>query len=274
MKEEGDGDFEKDLRRKSLRDRTVKYSITIISLLGFLATWWILAIIANSVYLPAPDAVANAFWVAITEGDPVTGLTMGEHVTASLWRFAWGFAIALLLAIPLGLFMGFSKYADYFGKPVVEVFRPIPPLAWAPLLLVMLSIFWGPVITIFIGVFFPILSNVAFGVRSVDPLLYDVAKTQGARKIDLFTKVVFPFTIPFLMTGIRIGLGIGWMCIVAAEFIASTGGGVGALILTTANISFYEFTYAGIVMIAILGLATTEASRYLERRVSLWMGME
>ncbi|HSV42002.1 MAG TPA: ABC transporter permease subunit, partial [Methanomassiliicoccales archaeon] len=110
------------------------------------------------------------------------------------------------------------------------------------------------------------------GVKSVEPQLIDAAKTLGGSRSDIFAKVVFPYSIPFLMTGIRIGLGIGWMCIVAAEMIGAKGGGVGLYILNQANIGRYEFMFAGMVVIAALGLITTEAAGYIERKVSDRMG--
>ena len=106
---------------------------------------------------------------------------------------------------------------------------------------------------------------------SVEPQLIDAAET-GASKSDLFAKVVFPYTVPYLMTGIRIGLGIGWMCIVAAEMIGARGGGVGIYILTRATVGRYDYMFAGMVVIAALGLLTVEAASYVERRVSKWMG--
>jgi NitT/TauT family transport system permease protein len=170
--------------------------------------------------------------------------------------------------------MGFSKVADTFGRTIVEIFRPIPPIAWAPFFFIVAGVFWGPIMPVFLGVFFPVLSNVIFGVKSVDPLLLDVAKTQGASKPTLFRKVILPSTIPYLMTGIRIGLGIGWMCIVAAEMIVAQGGGVGLYISQMSLVGKYDYMFAGMVVIAILGILTMELSGYIERRVSRRMGMK
>jgi len=112
-----------------------------------------------------------------------------------------------------------------------------------------------------------------FGVKSVEPTLMDAAKTLGAGKLKIFTKVVFPYTIPYMMTGVTVGLGIGWMCIVAAEMIGAQGGGIGAIINSNSTIGRYDFMFAGMVMIAILGIATTAISKFVEKRVSTWMGM-
>jgi len=170
--------------------------------------------------------------------------------------------------------MGFSKRADEFSKPIVEIFRPIPPIAWAPILVIAMGVILGPIVVVFVGVFFPLLSNVIFGVKSIDPLLTDAARTLGAKRTDLFSKVILPSTVPYMMTGIRIGLGIGWMCIVAAEFIAAVGGGVGQYIIFKTQVGRYDQVFAALIVIAILGLMTTEFSGYIEKKVSKWMGLK
>lgn len=261
-------------KREEYRNRTRTALITICSLVAFVAVWWALSIILEVEYLPPPDVVLEAFIQSFTQIDPITGRTMWDNIYASLRRVVLGFVVAFLLALPMGLVMGFSKLAEEAGRPIVEVFRPIPPLAWAPLLIVALGILWGPVIVVFVGVFFPLLSNTIFGVKNVDPSLLDAARTLGATRGVLFQKVILPATLPFLMTGVRIGLGVGWMCIVAAEFIAAAGGGVGYYILIQSNVGRYEYVFAGLAVIAILGLATTELSGYVEKRVSKWMGMK
>ncbi len=249
--------------------------IILISLATFVAVWWGLSIVLDTKYLPAPDIVAEAFIKSFTKVDLATGRTMWDNIGASLERVLLGFGLAFVTALPLGLLMGSSRLSEKFGKPIVEIFRPIPPIAWAPLLVVAMGIFLGPVVVVFIGVFFPLLSNVMFGVKKVDPNLMDAAKTLGAKKSTLFTKVIFPSTVPYLMTGIRIGLGVGWMCIVAAEFIAAKGGGVGYYILLwSQGIGRYENVFAGLIVVAILGLLTTELSGYIEKKVSEWMGMK
>lgn len=248
--------------------------IVVISLVVFILAWWALSTAFPSEYFPTPYDVGVAFIDSFQNPDPNTGVTMWQHMSQSLVRFLWGFALASVLALPIGLLMGFSNVAETFGKPIVEIFRPIPPIAWAPFFFIVAGIFWGPVMPVFLGVFFPILLNVIFGVKSVDPLLLDAARTQGANKPTLFSKVILPSTIPYLMTGIRIGLGIGWMCIVASEMIVAIGGGVGLYIRVMADVGRYDYMFAGMVVIAILGILTTGLSGYIERRVSRRMGMK
>jgi len=257
--------FNKPLIKNSL--------VTIVSLAMFVITWWIVAILADLVYLPSPPRVVDALIDSFVYEDPNLGVTMWQNIWASLQRFGLGFVLAFLVAVPLGLVMGFSKIFNLFAKPVVEVFRPIPPIAWVPFFIAIFFYFWGPVMVIFIGVLFPLLSNIVFGVKSVEPILLDAARTQGASRFQIFTKVVFPYTIPFLITGIRIGMGIGWMCIVAAEMIGGVGGGIGFYINLQASLGLYTNMFAGMIVIAILGLMTTGIMQYLENVTNRRMGI-
>lgn len=230
---------------------------------------------ASSEYIPYPLDVLRALYESFTQPDPFTQLYMTSHIYASLKRMFFGFALALVTAVPLGLLMGRSQNAEAFGKPIVEMFRPIPPLAWVPVFLIALKLFWGPIAIVFLGIFFPMLLNVSFGARSVDPVLIDAARTLGARRGAIFAKVVLPSTLPYMMTGIKVGLGVGWMCIVAAEMLGAVGGGVGLYIYNMAfQGALYDFMYAGMMVIGLLSVMTTGVAEMLERRLSRWMGMK
>ena len=254
------------------KGRFKDYLVMVFSVVMFLITWSLLSLWLNTVYLPGPVEVAQAFFESFTTPDPATGFTMWRNIFASLTRFLEGFALAFIIALPIGLLMGYFRYADDIGRPIVEMFRPIPPIAWVPFFLIILGSFWGPIWIVFLGAFFPILSNIIFGVRSVDPTLLDAAKTLGAGKLTIFSKVVLPSTIPFIAAGVTIGLGIAWMCIAAAEMLGAEGGGVGSYIRVQSDLSNYAFMFAGIVVIAILGIITVGSARLLERQVSPWRG--
>jgi NitT/TauT family transport system permease protein len=226
-------------------------------------------------YVPGPGPVAEAFFSSFV--DPVPGLDytrMGDMIASSLIRVFWGFLLAVLVALPLGMAMGSFRTFEAMGKPIVEMFRPIPPLAWVPIFLMVFKSFWGPISIVFVGVFFPVLLNVVFGVKSVDQKLMDAARTLGANRLALFTKVVIPTIIPYMMTGIKVGLGVGWMCIVAAEMMPIQGGtGVGYYVWLSADLGRYEFTYAAMLVIGLLSILTTGVAELIEKRVSRWMGM-
>jgi NitT/TauT family transport system permease protein len=254
--------------------------LSILSLTAFVGSWWALhqyfvqqgSIFAE--YLPSPGSVWDALWGLLAKPDPYVGVYILDHIAASLERITLGFALALALALPAGLLMGRLRGSHAVGRPIVEVFRPIPPLAWIPIFLIIFGVFWGPVAIVFLGIFFPVLFNVMFGAKSVDPTLVDAAKTLGASRATVFEKIVFPYTIPYLMTGIKVGLGIGWMCIVAAEMVAAKGGGIGYFILAMADFSAYEEMYAGMVIIGVLSVLTTGVAALVESFVYKRMGMD
>lgn len=225
-------------------------------------------------YIPYPGDVIAAFLGSFVHPDPASGLLMSSHIIASLKRILFGFVISLVLAVPIGLLMGRSSGAAAVGRPIVELFRPIPPLAWIPLFMVMFGLVWGPIGIVFLGIFFPILLNVIFGARSVEPVIVDAARTLGASRGDIFLKVVLPSTLPYLMTGIKVGLGIGWMCIVAAEMLGAVGGGVGYYIFAMATIGKYDLMFGGMLVIGLLSVLTTGVSGVFERWVYRWMGMK
>jgi len=187
-----------------------------------------------------------------------------------------GYAIALVIGFPAGLLMGSYWSADALGRPILEMFRPIPPLAWVPVFVFVFGALWGPVGIVFLGAFFPILINVMFGVKSVDPSLVDAARTLGARRRDIFVKVTMPTTIPYLMTGLKVGIGIAWMCIVAAEAIGLRGGaGLGYYIsLSSLQFGLWPQTYATMIVIGILSMVTTGLASLLEQRFYKWSGMK
>ena len=243
------------------------------SIVIFIVAWYFVAIWQDTLYLPGPAKVWDALVSSFTEEDAIFGTTMTQNIWASLKRFGVGYLIAFVIGVPLGLLMGFSRLFEIFTKPIVEVLRPIPPIAWVPILFVVFSYVWGPVLAITLGAVFPIITSVSFGVKSVDPIYYDAAKTQGASRFQIFSKVVVPFTLPYMMTGVRIGLGVAWMCIVASEMIMAIGGGVGYYIWYYASNGPYEFAYAGIIVLAVLGLVTVGLAEYIEKYISKSRGM-
>lgn len=258
-----------------LRKNIWRISFGTLSLVIFVEVWYLLAAwdhMSGAIAISYPKDVfedlINSF------SDPgFRGYLMQEEIFASLNRLFLGFLLAIIIALPLGLGMGFSATAMAASRPIIEILRPIPPLAWLPVFLLLFGNMIGPIMIVFIGIFFPVLLAVIFGVKSVPKELIDASRTLGATKMGVFTKVVFPSTVPFLMNGIYIGLGVGWMCIVAAEMLGVEGGGLGARLWDSKNSFNYESMYASIIMLGLLGLLTTEIARNLSNRVREWMGM-
>lgn len=260
------------LSQKKNRDRLIYLGISILAIIVFLFIWDIYAQTQNKAYLPRPYNVFKALYLSFFNED-FTGHVMGDHIIASLIIIIYGFVIAFILAVPIGLIMGWSKYVHSAGSPLVELIRPIPPIAWIPFAIVFFDPPWDATFIIFLGVFFPVLLNTIFGVKRLDPILIDAAKTLGVTRRNMLQKVIFPATIPTLMTGVRIGLGIGWMCMVAAEMVGVSEGGVGFYILAMAQVGRFEEMFAGMIVIGILGFLTVGGASYIERRVSKWMGL-
>lgn len=173
----------------------------------------------------------------------------------SLLRVLLGFLVATVIAVPLGVAMGWLPEISYIVDPIVEVIRPIPPIAWIGLALLWFGIgINSAIFLVFIGAFFPILLNTISGVRNVEKRLIEVAYTFGANDWNVLQKVVLPAASPTIYTGLRVGMGIGWMCVVAAEMIAVRFG-LGNMILEGSNLLQTDVVMVGMLTIGLLGLA-------------------
>jgi ABC-type nitrate/sulfonate/bicarbonate transport system permease component len=221
--------------------------------------------------LPSPLAVVAAFGELIFTGMP-PGHTLPYHLLMSLYRVALGFFIAAALAVPLGILMGWSQRLQYLVSPLVEMVRPVPPLAWIPI-----SILWfgigvkSAAFIIFLGAFFPILLNTMAGVQSIPKILLEAARTLGADQRNLLTKVLLPGALPSIFVGLRIGLGIGWMTLVAAEFTGvKSGYGLGYMIMTARDIQRSDEIIAGMVVIGLTGLLIDALIRKAESKLLPW----
>jgi NitT/TauT family transport system permease protein len=249
--------------------------IATVSILTLLLVWWFVSLALRNPALPTPIEVFEALIYLFTVGDTMSSLTMWDNMSISLQRFAVGFLMAFVLAVPLGLVLGSSPKLNEFATPIYELIRPIAPIAWAPIFLFMFGARTSPSMVVAIGIFFPLLTNTIFGVTKIDPSHVDAAKTLGANGLQRFLKVTLPSGIPYIMNGIRIGLGVGWMCIVAAEMIVPIGGGIGYFISIQAQ-QYMQYTYcwAGIVVICILGLLTTTLADRVYKLITRRMGID
>ena len=242
------------------------------SVVAFIAVWYVIAWLEPLVVV-YPHEALNALLNSFTDTD-FRGYLMQQDILASLGRLFWGFLLAVVIALPLGLLIGYSWIAGVASKPIIEIIRPIPPLAWLPVFIVIFNTSLGPIMIVFLGIFFPVLLSVIFGVKSVPRELVEAARTLGASRMDIFQKIMIPSTVPYLMNGIYVGLGVGWMCIVAAEMIGVTGGGLGDRLLSDGQTGNYDIMYGSMVMLGILGFLTTELARILSTEVREWMGMK
>ncbi len=188
----------------------------------------------------------------------------------SLLRVGLGFIIATGLAIPLGIITGWFPFAFRIFDPLIEVARPIPPLAWTGLALLWFGIgLSSSVFLVFLGAFFPILLNTIAGVKGIEKKLIEAAYILGANEKQVLKKVVIPGSLPSIFTGIRIGMGVGWMVVVAAEMIAARQG-LGSLIIISTNLGRTDRVLIGMIVIGILGLIIDYALRHMSRRLFVW----
>jgi len=216
------------------------------------------------VILPPPSTVLLSMIGMIGNGE------IFMHAGYSLMRVLLGFAVAAVVAIPLGIAMGWVREISYIIDPIMEVLRPIPPIAWIGLALLWFGLgLNSAVFLVFIGAFFPILLNTVSGVRSVDKKLIEVAYTFGARDLEVLRKVVIPASLPTMFTGMRVGMGIGWMCVVAAEMVAVKYG-LGNLILEASNFLQTDRVFVGMITIGILGLIINVIFQLAGDRIFAW----
>ncbi len=221
--------------------------------------------------LPSPVEILLGFKDLLIVGVP-PGHLLHKHMFYSLYRVALGYAIASLLAIPLGLLMGWSTRLLKMIRPLIEVVRPIPPLAWIPIAILWFGIgIKSAAFIIFLGAFFPILLNTIAGVLSIHPILIEAARTLHAKEKDIFFKVLLPGSIPSIFVGMRIGVGIGWMTLVAAEFTGvKEGYGLGYMIMTARDIQRPDEILAGMLVIGVIGLLIDIGLRAMESKTIKW----
>jgi NitT/TauT family transport system permease protein len=197
---------------------------------------------------------------------PCAGELIGNTLI-SVWRVLVGFTIAAVTGILIGIAMGWWDRVRAMLEPLVEIMRPIPPLAWIPLAMLWFGLGFKPaVFLIWLGAFFPILLNTVLGMENVPRNLVDVAKTLGANPWQVLFKVGVPSAAPSIMAGLRIGIGVGWMCLVAAELTGSNSG-LGYMIMYYYWTMEAAKTVAGMLMIGMVGYLAFIGLKLIEYRM-------
>ena len=254
-------------RTKRLEDLVAGRGVEALSILGLILVWQIGATAVNDkLLLPSFLQVATAFsrvWLTL----------LTEDLPTSLLHFLIGMAGGLLVALPLGMIMGWFRAADRILDPIVEIFRPIPPLAWIPFAIVWFGLTdTAAGFIIFVGAVFPILINTYVGFRSLPKVYVESAKVLGAtRDLDLVRYVAFPYAMPSIAGGIRIAMGIAWMCLVAAEQFGVSSSGLGYKIWSYYYLHQMDYVLLYIVMLGLLGLFIDKTFRYVvEEKLLKW----
>lgn len=222
--------------------------------------------------IPPPSEVAIELYDLAFGGiyDDAYSQTLLTHLLASLGRVYGGFALALAVALPLGLMIGRIPFVRQLLDPTFQVLRPIPVTAWLPLAMIMFGL--GPrsaFFLVFLGAFYPIMLNTIFGVRSVDPRLFEAASMLGCQGTAQFFKVVLPASLPAIFTGLRLGLGFAWVVIVVGE-MTGVQTGLGAIIMEARQLSRTEIVIAGMIVIGIAGFISDRLVMLLGKRLLRW----
>ncbi len=240
---------------------------------GLILAWQLLSSlkILPGYLLPSPVKILAGFRDLLMIGMPPQHL-LHDHVRYSLYRVGLGFSMACLVGIPLGVLMGWSSRVRTMISPIIEMIRPIPPLAWIPIAILWFGIgIKSAAFIIFLGAFFPILLNTISGVLSVDNIFLEAARTLNASERDIFFKVLIPGSIPSIFVGMKIGMGIGWMTLVAAEFTGvKEGYGLGYMIMTARDIQRPDEIIAGMLVIGAIGLLINFALGSCESKILRW----
>jgi NitT/TauT family transport system permease protein len=232
-----------------------------VLLIAFLLVLWHFAVVRQPAHLlPTPWGVVKGI------GDLLQHGLLLKYVVASLFRVTWGFLLGVVLAIPLGLLIGWNRRLEMAFNPIIQILRPISPLAWIPI-----AILWfgvgdlSAIFLIFLGCFFPLLVTAINAVRGIPVVYLNAGRNFGLSAFWLIARVLLPAVMPQLIVGMRITLGVAWLVVVAAEMIA-VNSGLGFLIVDARNAgNRYDLVVAGMVMIGLIGLLLDIGMRSLEQ---------
>ncbi|WP_226504679.1 MULTISPECIES: taurine ABC transporter permease TauC [Pseudomonas] len=246
--------------------------ISAVTIAALLLIWWAVTHwgFIDPLFLPGPGAVLAKGWDVLNNG--YMDVTLWQHLGSSLGRIGIALVAAVLTAIPLGLAMGRNRIARGIFDPLIEFYRPVPPLAYLPLIVIWCGIGeLSKVLLIYLAIFAPIAIATANGVRTVDPARLRAAQCLGATRAQLIRHVILPSALPDILTGLRIGLGVGWSTLVAAELIAATQG-LGFMVQSAAQFLVTDVVILGILLIAVIAFAMELGLRALQRRLVPWHG--
>ena len=226
----------------------------------FLLLWHAGVRVSGSDLFPTPLEVLRGIVELAKQG------LLLRYIVASLFRVSWGFALAVIVGVPFGLLLGWYARAFQAFNPLIQIFRPISPIAWIPV-----AILWfgvtdaAPVFLIFLASVFPITVSSVAAVQNMQPVYLRAAQNFGLSRGELFRQVILRASLPQIITGIRIALGVAWLVVVAAEMIA-VNSGLGYLIIDARNAGKrYDLVVAGMVMIGVIGLILDVLVRQLEK---------
>lgn len=241
--------------------------LPLLTALAVLAVWESGVRLSGTKVFPPPAEVGTGLQELLRKG------LLWRYAADSLLRVGSGYLLAILLGIPLGLALGWYPIAARAANPLIQMLRPISPLAWIPVAIVLFGVGnESAVFLIFLASFFPIVVSTMTGVRGVPPMFRLAGANFGLSTAALLRRVVFPAALPQMIVGLRIALGIAWLVVVAAEMIA-VDSGLGYLVIDSRNAGKrYDLVIAGMILIGLIGLALDIGMRRLERLKSVRWG--
>lgn len=263
------------VRRRRAAMRGVAPPLWLISLatiaVAFVA--WLAATqtgLVKPLFLPRPASVLGAFSDALD--GRIDGAPLVEHVMTSLMRVVGAFALAALVGIPVGLATGLSPTLRAILDPFIEFYRPLPPLAYLPLVIIWFGIGeTSKILLIFLACFAPVALAARAGVSAASLDQVNAARALGASRAQVVRHVILPAALPDILVGLRIGMGVGWTTLVAAEMVAASTG-IGQMVLNASNFLRTDIVVMGILVIGALAAAFEFGMRRLERRLAPWKG--
>lgn len=246
--------------------------LSVASVVALFFLWWLVAGLGlvEPLFLPGPSAVWQAFVSTSTEG--YRGLPLWEHLAVSMRRILIGFVLATLVAVPLGVLVGSSKTVSALVQPLINFYRPLPPLAYYTLLIVWLGIGETSKVTLLFLAAFPIIFiSTIGGVGGVREERVDAARSLGAHGWQVLRYVTFPSSLPSIFTGLRVAIAATYTTLVAAELVAAEAG-LGWLVLNAARFLQTDVVFMGIIVIGVTGMILDGAVVLAQRRLVPWLG--
>ncbi len=248
--------------------------ISVATMVLLIALWWLVTARGwvRPLFLPSPGTVASKFRELNTDG--FADATLVEHCRASLFRVFSAFGLACLTAIPIGILMAINDPFKGVLDPIIEFYRPLPPLAYLPLIIIWLGIDdVAKIVLIYLAVFAPICLSTRAGVRAVPREMILAASTLGASRLQIIRHIILPGALPEILTGMRVGIGFGWTTLVAAEMVAATAG-LGFMVLNAKDFLATDVVITGILIIGAIAYAFDMLMRFAEQRLVPWKGQD
>lgn len=242
-----------------MKSRLEALGLPLLVAVVFVLTWHVTVQWSGSEIFPTPSQVVAGMVELVQHG------VLLNYIIASLFRVSAGFMMALLVGIPFGLLLGWFGRAFYAFNPVIQVLRPISPIAWIPVAILWFGVSdLAPIFLIFLASLFPITTATIAAVQNIQLVYLRAARNFGVTGLALFKHIVFPAALPQIITGVRLALGVAWLVVVAAEMIA-VNSGLGYLIIDARNAGMrYDLVVAGMVLIGLIGLVLDILVRRLQ----------